>query len=139
MYLEIKFHDNDFTFPLQEALEFLWEYIKDNNGKYFSNGTPEKPFLYLHKANQLIPLINRTWALTTLLREVETMTRNIDEGGVNKYSKVDWLEKEVGPIQETHSKYLNEFDIEFHEEKNNEDQNGEHGWLNLTTGHATLT
>ena len=41
MHLKLKFHDCDFSMPIQDALECFWGYIKDNNGKYFSKAKIE--------------------------------------------------------------------------------------------------
>lgn len=141
MYLLLKFQDNDFSFPMRDALEGFWQYIKDNNEIYFSNKNdkyPRQVFERLHNAGQLIPLLCRTWVLHTLLREVETATRHINEDGISKYSKEDWMSNNT-PVEDTYTKYLGTFSIEFHKNKDDEYQNGEYGWLDLYSGEATVT
>lgn len=140
MYLKFKFHDNDFSFPIQDALECFWEYVKDNNGKYWSNKNalhPAMPFQQLNEVGQLLPLLIRTCTLHTLLREVETATRNLKEEGVSKYFVEDWM-KEILPLQDTYSKYFSEATIEFVKDGDFTWNNGEDCWLNLWTGEATL-
>lgn len=142
MYLQVKFHDNDFSFPLEEALEELWCYIREHNASYYQTGgedpskLPETLFKQLHAAGQLVPMINRMWVLRVLSREVETMTRHLGDG-INIYSKKEWLD-DLQPIKDTYTEYFGKFDIEFHKSRSNEFENGEDGWLDLETGKTFL-
>jgi hypothetical protein len=82
MYLEIKGHDNDFGWPLVEALEELWKFIRENNSECFFDTeinnieekfiSPNDLFQCLNNKGHLVPLIHRTWVLRTYLRDVET-------------------------------------------------------------------
>lgn len=134
MYLELKFHDNDFSIPMFEAISELYKYIKENN----YDKKPLDIFKGLHNANQLIPMINRLCVLRTLAREVETMTRAIKDEGVWETFKAPWLDNLV-PISEKYTEYFRrDLCVEFHEKRHNEFQNGEHIWLDLDSGKVNI-
>ncbi len=147
MYLHIKASDNDFSFPLQEALEEFWQYMNDNNKTSYLCPIEDRwknddiaqadLFVSLHTAGQLKPMLIRMWVLRTLLREVETMTRHIDDKGVSAYNKTECMTMS-NPIEDTYSSYLEDFEIEFCDSMDEEWNNGEDGWLDLNNGEVTL-
>lgn len=134
-YLEIKFHDNDFSHCGSLAVQQLWKYIAENNRHMLSGEALTDVFKKLHKAGALESMIRRLWVLEILKTRVEWKTRGLYYDNQPAFSSVKWDEKAItDPIQDTFSDYLT-FDIEFHESDTFiEWSNGEHIWLNIETG-----
>ena len=133
MFLQVKFHDNDFIIPMNEALEELYANIKIYNGQE----EVIKAFKYLNKEGLLRSMIHRLWVLRSLARDVESMTKHLKSETI--YTNLaPWVKDEIQkPIKETYTKYFDGFDIEFHTHLNEAWNNGEDAWLNLHTGEIT--
>jgi len=136
-YLEIKFHDNDFSHAGKLAVQQLWNYLAENNRHMLSGETMTDIFKKLHEHEALESMIRRLWVLEILKTRVEWKTRGLYYDSHPAFSNVKWEEKAVtDPIEDTHSDYLT-FDIEFHKSDSFiEWQNGEHIWMNIETGDA---
>jgi hypothetical protein len=133
VFLQVKFHDNDFIIPMNEALEELYANIKAYNGQ----NEVIKAFKYLNEKELLKPMIHRLWVLKSLARDVESMTRHLKSETIYT-DQVPWIKDEIQePIKETYTKYFEGFDIEFHTHLNEAWNNGEDSWLNLHTGEVT--
>ena len=92
-YLRVKFGDNDFGWPVRDALRRLWGYINENNhgpigepGGSFSGITTPEIFVRLHKARALATMLERLFLLEDLAQEVESLTRGL------YWKKVNWKE-----------------------------------------------
>lgn len=136
MYLELKFHDNDFGFSMVATLEQIWNWIHENNiGVTKNNRTVIEIFQKLEKAGTLKLMIRKLWAIEAHKNQVEFATRGL------YWEKVDWSSDKKTleqPIEDGYD-YLNYFDFELEFHKNAkfvEPQNGEHGLLNLINGEA---
>ena len=125
MYLEVKFHDNDFYNEFINALRILW------------NKHPTPSLLKeVHDEGKLVSIIRRLivaeYLKTSALIPLSKMGRML-----NKLNKDTGGYKLVGTV-ETAEKYTEYFDIklEFHEtdEFTKEWHNFEHFYLNLETG-----
>ena len=127
MFLEVKFHDNDFGRSLIDSLERLCKMIHYNN-----HGLTEI-FIKLDQAGALKTMIERLWVLEHLSYDVEYATRGLDWAQVDfKSSKIE------GPFDDTfYSDYLS-CELEFHDTKEFTDKwmNSEHACLDLDTGKA---
>lgn len=136
-YLEIKFHDNDFSHAGKLAVKQLWSYLAENNRHMLSGETMTDIFKKLYEHEALESMIRRLWVLEILKTRVEWKTRGLYYDFHPAFGKVKWEEKAItDPIEDTHSDYLT-FDIEFHEsDAFIEWNNGEHIWLNIETGDA---
>ena len=118
MYLEVKFHDNDFYNEFVGALKALWEICPNY-----------ERLMKFHNEGKLVMMINRlitTEYIRTLIWRVLNTTSNTRE--------LDSLLD----ITKTTKRYSEYFDIrlEFHEtdEFTKEWHNSEHFYLDLTTG-----
>ena len=125
MYLEVKFHDNDFYNEFIDALRTLW------------NAYPNPALLKeVHDEGKLVSIIKRLivaeYLKTSALMPLSRMGRML-----NKLNKGTGGYKLVGTV-ETAKKYTEYFDIklEFHEtdEFTKTWCNSEHFCLNLDTG-----
>ncbi len=132
-YLDVRFGDNDFGFPMIAALRRLWGWINKNNGHLTGviNRSVPQMFYELHQAGALESMIKRLLVLETLCGEVEFATRGL------YVEKVDWATKKMDKRirSERHENYLS-CEVEFHKNKRFAAhwENGEHAWLNLVTG-----
>jgi len=138
MYLELKFHDNDFGMSFIQSLKDVWNYIKENNGRdyIFSKTSYETVdvdispfFVKLHKSGKLVSMIHHLVVLNHMKSPVEWMTR-----GLNR----DYdIKEDLDFTDLDHYKnYLKDFSLEFHDNDDftNEWMNSEHFYLDITTG-----
>lgn len=80
MYLEIIYHDNDFTIPVCRAVKKLWEYIDDGNitdSCSVDIYSIADLFKKLNKNKALLPMIQRLYAIECVSREVEELTEGL--------------------------------------------------------------
>lgn len=142
-YLEVVFGDNDFGWPVRDALMRLWGYINENNG-HIVVSVPEI-FQKLHKAGSLHSLFERLYMLEYLALEVEFQTRGLyynqdkmrTKGGYRP--RVMWKNHRIensSTIEFTNN-YL-DFEFRFHANNKfiEKGQNGEHAWLDLNNGES---
>jgi len=135
MYLEVKFHDNDFGYPLMIAMENLYQKcqaIKNSKAEPDTKSI-ERIFKQLHEEDVLIPSIRRLWVLAQIEEETDKI---IARYGFNCHVEIEAIKK---PINDKYTNHLDP-EIQFHEDNKfmNEDQNGEHVGLNLSTGIAMI-
>lgn len=124
MFLEIKFHDNDFSLRFIYILDTLWKTV--HNNRLFKNESSDtEAFKDLHKKELLLPIIIRLVALEAHMHEILSFVEFT--GGIKTPR---WLTSDFT------TKYFNDIDLEFHDtdEFTKEWQNGEHYYLNLKTG-----
>jgi len=135
MYIEVKFHDNDFGYSLMVTMEDIWKKYRTMiiYGKKFESKSIENIFKKLNKEDVLIPIIRGLWVLAQL---EEGINRIIAHSCFDIYSEIEAIKK---PIDDKYTEYLNP-EIEFHEDDAfmNKDQNGEHVGLDLSTGIAII-
>ena len=72
MYLEVKFHDNDFGYSLMIAMENFYQKCQaiKNSETEPDTKSIERIFKQLHEENVLIPSIRRLWVLAQLEEEL---------------------------------------------------------------------
>jgi len=140
MFLHVKFHDNDFSQPLTEALEDLWKYINENNGHITKHRSVIEMFQALSDSKLLKAMVVRLWTLKSIACHVEWECRGLHWGKLN-IEMPDWVgdDGEVLPIEDKYTKYLSTMSIEFVKNKSDDDENGEHGWIDLNTGYVFIT
>ena len=141
MFLEVKFHDNDFGRAMTSSLERLWKWVVSNNGhmtprsKYL---TISEIFLKLHEKEALEHIFKRMFVLESMLSNIEFETRGLyhkeDSYPFWKEGKKIDSDKMIETLKHYYG-YMN-IKIEFHNDKEfaKEWQNGEHAWLNIDTG-----
>lgn len=136
-FLEVAFQDNDFGIPIEAALRRLWKYVHESNGHLIRVADRSIPqmFVGLHDAGVLKSLVERLFVLETLCMDVEGATRGL------YYETVDWkrnsLETEAIDAKR-YEDYLS-CELSFHNEREFvEGQNGEHAWLDLTSGEVEV-
>lgn len=133
MFLEVKFHDNDFGGSLIDALERLWKMIHVNNDGFTVPPFISDIFIKLDQAGALKTMIERLWVLEHLANDVEYATRGLYDEQTN------WEDSKIeGPFNDTfYSDYLS-CELEFHDTKEFADkwENSEHACLDLSTGKA---
>lgn len=140
MFLHVKFHDNDFSFPLVDALKELWNYTNDNNGHKTKHHGLIEMFIALNERGILKALIVRLWVLKAMAIHVEWETRGLHYE--EPHIKVpDWIgaDKNSLPIVDKYTDYFNEMSLEFVKNSSDVNNNGEHGWLDLNTGYVFNT
>ena len=132
-FLQVKFGDNDFGFPMEAALARLWGWVHKNNGhlvRVVPRSIPQM-FVELHKSGVLTTLVDRLFVLETLCSDIENATRGL------YWETVDWDTKTIiGSLNaKQYESYLS-CDLSFHADKSfaSEWQNGEHAWLDLNNG-----
>ena len=137
-YLRVKFGDNDFGIPVQDALKRIWADVHRNNahlidpawGRQEDHELSSLPEMFhaLHKVGALKPMIARTVDCEYHYSDVESATRGL-------YSqKFPWDDKVVTKTFESITdKYLST-DLSFHAEMSESWANGEEAWLDLETG-----
>ena len=137
MFLEVKFHDNDFSWALIQSLERLWGWVVDNN-KNKGGLTIEEVFLKLHKKEALEPMLKRIFILEQMLSGIEFETRGLYHKKETSPFLFDGKNIDSAKMCETLKHYYDYIDIsiEFHEDKEfvKDGQNYEHGCLDLKTG-----
>ena len=140
MFLHVKFHDNDFSQPLTEALEELWNYINENNGSMTKHRSVIEMFQALDDSKLLKAMVIRLWTLKSIARHVEWECRGLHWEKLN-IEMPNWVDvdKEVLPVEDEYTKYFNAMSIEFVKHKSTDDENGEHGWIDLNTGYVFIT
>lgn len=129
-YLKIEFGDNDFGFPVQDALKRIWADIHENNAGCLdpTSRTIPEMFQELHKAGALESMVARAIDCEDHYSAVECSTRCL------YWDKIDWKEKKVSKTFESITdKYLS-VDLSFHAKMCEEWANGEEAWLDLETG-----
>jgi hypothetical protein len=138
-YMEIKFHDNDFSGHFTTALNRLWKYVDGNNGHMKSTSDI---FKEMFDNDVLIPMIQKMLCIAIVESNIEFMTRGLywDKEPFN--SSINWNEHIVKDPLKLHYEetyvILDKEDIEFHEDDSftKKWQNGEHISLNLKNGYV---
>jgi hypothetical protein len=139
MFLELKFHDNDFGYRFLDTLSSIWNKINGSKS-YDDHRSNTEVFKFLHDKGVLQPMIVHLSAIKSfenyLLWSAEGM--NISE----KYFKEpEWLHEVPKHYSiEFFLNYFKDMEIIFHEkaEFTLKDQNGEHCWLNMEYGEVGI-
>ena len=136
-YLRIRFGDNDFGLPVENALKRIWADVHRNNAHLIVVSGREddhelnsitEMFHALHKVGALQPMIARAVDCEDHYKEVEFATRGLHS------QKFPWDDKVVSKSFESITdKYLS-IDLSFHTGMSKEWANGEEAWLDLETG-----
>lgn len=128
MFLNISFGDNDFGFPMHDALRRLWNYIHENNAHLLKKEALADLFKKLHKCGALLTMVERLFLLEIECQQVEFRTRGL-------YNTTKWQEHKVTVPTKLaiHKQYFN-LRITLLKDKPKKWKNGEHAWVNLETG-----
>ncbi len=136
-YLEVTFGDNDFGWTVRDAMKRLWGYIHQNNAHHLegTKRTISRLFKDLHDKGLLIPMLARLVDCEDAAQNVEFTTRGI-------HDMDDWPESidshKVPESTGSITGYYLHLEIKFRNNRNftKKCQNGEHAWLDLSTGDA---
>lgn len=131
-YLEVKFHDNDFTSDILNALDKLFDWITIQKTHFSTERTVAEMFHILNNGKILEPMIRKIVTLNASGHDVEWATRGL-------YSKDHTVNDTIKPASENVKdleEYFEDLTIEFHADNDmiNTDENGEHCILNMETG-----
>lgn len=123
MFLEVKFHDNDFSLRFVSILDALWKSVHKERMS-FDNRTDTEVFQELDRNEELREMIIHLVSAESII--------NGELRSAARYPK-------EAPSQLTYDFYKQYFDdvkLEFHDtdEFTEEWQNGEHYWVNLDSG-----
>lgn len=124
MFLEVRFHDNDFSQRFMYILDTLWKYIKEK--KPFSDErTIAELFFDLHTCRCLQPMLVSMIAAEATIHSVRRAAAMSVYETSRKY-----------PTNEFYTKYFKDIELEFHKTNKfiEEWHNGEHYWLDLDSG-----
>lgn len=138
-YLEVDFYDNDFGYPIRDAVKKIWDWIFESNehmlmgGEDWSDKTLSQVFQALHEAGALQPMIQRTYQIECLHSAVEFATRGL------YWKEVKWEKKKIGLLSAKELGNCDSIDIKFRPDdsfmrKTECTNNGESLVLNLETG-----
>lgn len=153
MFLEIQFHDNDFIMPMMDALEQVWEMVKQNGHMESPEQEAYYTFKRLEENGLLFPIIHRLIVLNILKGKVENIIRfipsswsSINESQKNKIAS--WIDHKtnkslpmckdiIGQRKDglTYTEYFSDMKVVIRRTLSSEDTNGEHAWLDLYTGY----
>ena len=143
-YIEVRFGDNDFGWPVERALKRLWEWINKNNRHLVPDTYMGEIYSQLHKVGVLQSLIERLYVLEYLASRVEFKTRGLyydydsrPHPKTGYKPEVDWKEKIIKDAGKV--KYENTYlsiDIYLHHNKRfaSKWQNGERAFLDILKG-----
>lgn len=139
MFLEFKFHDNDFGNDAKEALDKLWQLVSGDISahSHSANRTASEVFVYLHGTGLLKQMIKKLMVLSATAHDIEWATRGLHKKGAAFFhDKIDPVSKDVARFE----KYFDDIEIELHKTKkfSGEWMNSEHAWLDLDTGDIGL-
>lgn len=145
MYLEVKFHDNDFSSYMQESLEDLWDIWQEHdyeNGEYIFN--PDKTVEYFKRMinlGYLKPYFIRFLILNCLKGDVEHNSRTPRHRDV-QYSenKLETLDAVNLSHCYTFEEYFKNIDFELHKNTKFGEkwENSEHLGMDLRTGYIWI-
>jgi hypothetical protein len=135
MFLEFKFHDNDFSWDAIEILTKIWGWVEGDIKSHslsHNNRTVPEAFKYLHERNLLAPMVKKMMVLSATAHDVEWATRGLHDSKYTSQDKIKPASERVPFFEE----YFDEIEIEFHDngEFTIKDENGEHSWLDLDSG-----
>lgn len=137
MFLEIKFHDNDFGTDIMEAIRKIYNYIHSDIFHHSCDNkrTVTEAFLHLHEQGLLIQMIKKQVTALALCHDVEWCTRGVyNKEYDTMHNKIKPLTEEVDRLQ----KYFDGMELEFHEdgEFTLNWQNYEHAYIDLEHGNS---
>ena len=136
-YLRVEFGDNDFGFPVQDALKRIWADVYRNNAHLIDPAwrghdhefiSLSEMFHALHKVDALKPMIARTVDCEYHYSDVESATRGLHS------QKFPWDDKVVTKTFKSITDTYLSIDLSFHAEISESWANGEEAWLDLETG-----
>ena len=141
-YLRVEFGDNDFGWPVRDALKRIWADVYRNNAHLIDPAwrghdhefiSLSEMFYALHKVGALEPMIARAVDCECHYSDVESATRGLHP------QRFPWDDKVVSKSFESITdKYLST-DLSFHAEMlESEADNSEDAWLDLETGKVEL-
>lgn len=138
MYLELIFHDNDFTKDIYWALYKIWRWVKDDFDINSCSGPDRRSvadsFKFLHERGKLLPMIKKMITVYAITHDVLWTTNGLYS---KKYDVIPLPSLEfVIEDAKKYEPYFDKIDIKFHEDNEfiKEHHNGEHGWIDLNTG-----
>lgn len=136
-YLIVKFYDNDFGRPVQDALKRLWLYVHENNAHLLKEGETVAALIrYMHKVKMLVPAIQRLVDCEDLAGDVEYLTRELN----HHHGRWGWPSQDQelkAGLRSITGDYL-AIDVVFKmtDQEQKRWQNGEWAYLDLETGKA---
>jgi hypothetical protein len=135
MFLEFKFHDNDFGWDAIQSLSIIYRWVKgdiDSHSLSSNNRTIPESFKYLHGKGLLVPMIKKMVVLSATNHDVEWATRGIHDSEYTFQNQIKPASKSISFFEE----YFDKIEIEFHDNGKFtiKDENGEYAWLDLDSG-----
>lgn len=136
VFLEIKFHDNDFGTDIIEAIRKIYGYIHSDIFHHSRDNTRTvtEAFLHLHEQGLLIQMIKKQVTALALWHDVEWCIRGIYNKEYKAMHKIKPLTEEVDHLQN----YFGDMELEFHEngEFTLNWKNYEHTYIDLENGNS---
>lgn len=139
MFLEVKFHDNDFSRDIEKSVQQIFEWVNDDIDSHnvINQRSTIEAFLYLHETGILKQMIEKLTIAFALCHDVEWATRGL-------YNRDSSSRRRIKPIMEDvprFERYFDGMELAFHRNSKFalEWQNNEHVYLDLHTGkHGTF-
>lgn len=141
-YLEVIFYDNDFSFALREAVEYLYNWVKWNNTHLTPKRTVSEYFMILFENEVLEDCIKHVAILKNMQQASEFLTRDLKRKP--SHQDITYI-SDPEKITQNLQHLMNWFKVgkkgegprvAFHTDDAflKEDQNGEHVCLEFSTG-----
>lgn len=139
MFLEFKFHDNDFSWDAIQSLSIIYRWVKndiDSHSLSSNNRTIPEAFEYLHERGLLLPMVKKMIVLNATNHDVEWATRGLHNSEYTLQDKIKPASERVPFFEE----YFDKIELAFHDngEFTLKNENGEHAWLDLDSGRVEL-
>lgn len=137
MFLEVKFHDNDFSFDIQSTLKTIYGYVKGNLSSSMNDGmTVTDAFKLLNQSEILKKMIIKQTLAYALCHDIEWATRMLYRKEPINPKSVKLLNEEMPRMKN----YFDKIELEFHDhgQFTMNWQNSEHVWLDLDTGNVGI-
>ena len=127
LFLEVVFHDNDFSWDISTVLYNIWKMISENNNKEYKT---TDLFKELHAKGILLQMIKKGVILSAAGHDIEWATR-MYQGTCLKF-ELKSASKEAARFEE----YFKNLKIKFHDNDKfmKEWKNSEHVGLNCRNG-----
>lgn len=138
MFLEVKFHDNDFGMAFIEVLKDIWKTVKRESYRE-EERTVSEIFEFLNNKGILKEMIVRLVSLQTVKEHL--LWAASDMAVQDKYyQEPEWLKnnKAHDVDLDFYLRYMSNIELEFHEtgEFAMRNENSEHFWLDMETGNV---
>jgi hypothetical protein len=135
LYLEILFHDNDFSSDFVEVLSEIWKMIEENNNSRSKEYKTTDLFKELHTKGILLQMIKKAVVLSAAGHDIEWATR-MYQGECTQTEPLKSASKEAARFE----KYFEKLKIKFHPNNEfiSEWRNSEHAALNCRNGNVII-